>query len=421
MKHVIVCGLGRFGLRVVECLREQDAAARITVITNAGTRADRLKRARDLDVTLQIGDFRFDDVRADAGVTDATAFILASSQDADCLAAALDVRGDSSTIRILMRLDEGRIADRLMRDFGIDVVLSPPALAAREFARAALAPMEPGQGVPPPRFSVGAILDRMMRLPERFDGRYSLLVLAGLFLFLFGAGVIIFRRVLGISTVDALYFTSTILTTVGFGDYNLLKQGDGAKLFGAFLMFAGVTLTALLTSFTTNFFLSGTAGRLRTERLAARMHNHVIVCGLGSVGYEIVRDLTEQNVSVVVIDRSADSASVRQLEGRVPVIIGDAATEEALCRAGIEKACTVIACLSDDGANLEIGLTAQTLVQDRGSEYRLRLILRCFDADLARRINAVSSDYVVLSSAEIAAPVFAREALAQTKERENTK
>lgn len=405
-------------MRVVECLREQDATARITVITDAATRADRLKRARDLNVTVQIGDFRFDETRAEAGLATATAFVLASSVDADCLAAALDVRGDSPTIRILMRLDEGRIAERLMRDFGIDVVLSPPALAAREFARAALAPMEPGQGAPPPRFPIGAFFARMMQLPERFDARHSLLFLGVLLVTLFVTSVVVFRRVLGISTVDAVYFTSTILTTVGFGDYNLIKQGEGAKLFGAFLMFAGVTLTALLTSFTTNFYLSGAAGRFRTERLAARMHDHVIVCGLGSVGYEIVRDLVEQKVSVVVIDRSADSAFVREFTGRVPVIIGDAATEEALRRAGVLKACTVIACLSDDATNLEIGLTAQTLVQDRGSQYRLRLILRCFDADLARRINAVSSDYVVLSSAEIAAPVFAREALAPTQREE---
>jgi hypothetical protein len=42
----------------------------------------------------------------------------------------------------------------------------------------------------------------------------------------------------------------------------------------------------------------------------------------------------------------------------------------------------------------------------------LRLVLRCFDADLARRIHAVSDNYTLLSEATIAAPAFVKQALA---------
>ena len=394
-------------MRVVECLREQDADVFITVITAPDTRADRVKRAENLGVRVVRGDFRFADVRADAGVADADALILASAVDADSLATALDVRGESPRIRILMRLDEGRIAERLMRDFGIDLVLSPPALAAGHFSRAALAPeAEPQPGTPPRQGT-----DWLPRLPHRYDSRRPLLLLALAVFALFAAGVIVFRHALGISTVDAIYFTATILTTVGFGDYNLMREGAVLKLFGTLIMFGGVTLIALLTSFTTNFFLSGDAHKYRAEQIAKRMRNHVIVCGLGTVGFEIVRDLAAQNIPVVVIDNEPDSGAVRLLEGRVAVIIGDAMSESALLRAGVGQARALIACLSEDAQNIEIGLVAQTLVQSNDTNRRLRLILRCFDADLARRVHAVSSDYVLLSSAEIAAPLFARAAL----------
>ena len=409
-RHVIVCGLGRFGLRVVECLREQDESAAIVVITDASTRADRVKRAQKLRAHLVVGDFRFADVRAEAQIADATAVILTSSVDADCLAAALDIRGEFPALRILMRLDEGRIADRLMRDFGIDFVSSPPALAAPQFSRAALSVMQPAS--PQPRREL-ASLDTILRLPHRYDGRRPLVLLALAVFALFAAGVLVFQHMMNISTVDAIYFTATILTTVGFGDYNLMREGAAMTLFGTLLMFAGVTLIALLTSFTTNFFLSGAASRYRSERIAAKAHDHVIVCGLGSVGFEIVRDLVEQKVPVVVIDNSSESGAVRLLEGRVAVIIGDAVSEEALLRAGVGRARALISCLSDDAKNLEIGLIAQSVVQSGDTRAApLRVILRCFDADLARRIHAASSDYVLLSSAEIAAPVFARAALA---------
>ena len=69
-----------------------------------------------------------------------------------------------------------------------------------------------------------------------------------------------------------------------------------------------------------------------------------------------------------------------------------------------------------DGAdwNLEIGLMAQGTVEGRRPDRPLRLVLRCFDPELARRIHAVSDDYTLLSEAMIAAPFFVRTALSHT-------
>ena len=415
---MVVCGLGRFGVRVVECLREQDPAVSITVVTNAATRADRLRRVEALGARIVLGDFRFAETRIEAGIAQASAMILCSSSDTDSLAAAMDARGEAPDLRILMRLDEGRIAHRLMSDFGIDLALSPPALAAPEFSRAALE-LRPEKSGPEPlsakekrrRRRSRTPLHQRLRLPPSYDTRRPLMLLALLLIILFGAGVEVFQNSLHIPLIDAIYFTASIITTVGFGDYNLQKEGPALKLFGTLLMFGGVMLVALLTSFVTNFFLSGAAAQLRTTRMAERANNHVIVCGLGTVGFEVVRNLIEQRTPLVVIDNAPGSNAVRLLEGRAAVILGDASSEDALMRAGVLRARAVIACLSDDAKNLEIGLTAQTLAQERNSPLPLRLVLRCFDAELARRIHAASSDYTLLSSAEIAAPVFARAAL----------
>ena len=82
-----------------------------------------------------------------------------------------------------------------------------------------------------------------------------------------------------------------------------------------------------------------------------------------------------------------------------------------LGRAGIDRARALVACTANDALNLEIGLTAQSILEGHRGSRPLRLVLRCFDADVARRIHAVSADYTLLSEAQIAAPVFVRRAI----------
>lgn len=114
---------------------------------------------------------------------------------------------------------------------------------------------------------------------------------------------------------------------------------------------------------------------------------------------------------VVVVPQAEDDLH-RETNPRCPVVVGDATRPVILHRAGIEHARALVACTSNDALNLEIGLTAQSLAEAHRAGRPLRLVLRCFDADLARRIHAVSDNYTLLSEATIAAPAFVQQALA---------
>jgi Trk K+ transport system NAD-binding subunit/multidrug transporter EmrE-like cation transporter len=401
--HIIICGLGRFGLRIVEHLREMNLP--VTVITE-NSRQDRKDRAIALGATLIDGNFLFATTRTAADIAQARALILATSSDAANLEAALDARNEAPKLRIVMRIDSDKIAGRLCADFDIDAALSPPVLAAPAFTRAAMEP-PPSQALAP---SQRNILPRGIA-PRRFHDQPIPSLLAFLLILMFLAGVLVFRTALHISLVDAIYFTATILTTVGFGDFHLKEQSDSIKLFGTLLMFGGVTLIAVFSSFLTNFFLSGAATQFRSERQASRCRNHIILCGLGSVGFEVAENLIKQGVAVVIIDATREDIHARNLSARVPLIVGDATDPEILIRAGIDRARALISAVSNDPINLEIGLTAQSLVQERRPKLPLRIVLRCFDPDLARRIHKRSNAYTLLSSAEIAAPLFVAEAL----------
>lgn len=402
MRHIVVCGLGRFGLQVVESLRAADAA--VIVVSSPGTRADRIERAVAVGARYLEGDFRFASVRRDADLENARAVVLATADDVVNLETALEVRGEAPDVRIVMRMAEPRLAHRLESDFGIAKVLSPAFLAADAFVAAALdAPSEPGHFVP---------LRRLPPIPRR-PRRVDFLVLPILLAVLFLGGVVLFHTVLDMDWTDASYFTATIVTTVGFGDYNLHDAPPPVKIFGILLMFGGVVLVAMLSSVLTNYVISGAAGHARNEALARRQHGHVVVCGLGRVGYAIAHDLRERGVPVVVVDIHGGDDVNREMNLRCPLVLGDAARSETLLRAGLDRARALIACTSNDALNLEIGLVAQTLVEERRGDRPLRLVLRCFDADLARRIHAVSDNYTILSEAKIAAPFFVDETLAK--------
>jgi hypothetical protein len=233
-------------------------------------------------------------------------------------------------------------------------------------------------------------------------------LLAGIYV----AAIVVFKHTLGLSWIDAVYFATTVVTTVGFGDINLLQAPVWVKLFGVVLMFAGVLLIAITASLLAVFVVTGTADRLRNESRARRLRNHVVVCGLGSVGTAVARDLFAGGTPVVVVDPQADDELHRETNPRCPAIVGDATRPIILHRAGIEHARALVACTSNDALNLEIGLAAQSLAESYRGGRPLRLVLRCFDADLARRIHAVSGNYTLLSEAKIAAPAFVERALA---------
>jgi voltage-gated potassium channel Kch len=402
MRQIIVCGLGRFGIHVVEALRE--AGRTVTVISDDQTSRDRLERVEAAGVRVIEGDFRFSSVRREAGVPAAAAVLLTTSSDVDNLETALEIRGEAPAVPVIMRHSEPQFGRRLEKDFGLSAVMAPAVLAAPSFAEAAMAATA----------EASLLLDRGITLDvPRRRVRFDFIMIPLLLLALYGSAIVIFRQSLKLDWVDSAYFTTSVVTTVGFGDFNLQHAPVWVKLFGILLMFGGIVLVAMFASLLTLFVVSGAANQVRNEFRASRLRGHVVICGLGQVGVAIARDLRRRDIPVVAVDPSACDDEHRELNLRCPLIVGDAKTPSVLARAGIARARAVIACTSNDALNLEIGLTAQGVVDGRRGDRPLRLVLRCFDPDLARRIHAVSDNYTLLSEAQIAAPVFVRKALQQ--------
>src|SRR5215468_8562982 len=123
-----------------------------------------------------------------------------------------------------------------------------------------------------------------MRRPLRILLALALAVMLG--------GVVVFKfgHHDNLSWLDALYFTVTTMTTVGYGDIALKDARDGVKLFGIFFMPASAGLLAATFGILTDYLI-----KARLEQLfgpwRSRMRNHVILCGLGHVGIRILEQL----------------------------------------------------------------------------------------------------------------------------------
>jgi Trk K+ transport system NAD-binding subunit len=143
--------------------------------------------------------------------------------------------------------------------------------------------------------------------------------------------------------------------------------------------------------------------------LARTYRGHVVVCGLGSVTYRVIRELLEAGYGVVAIERNWDSEFlVPTLALGVPVIHGDARNTEVLSSAGIARARSLIAGLNDDLANVEISLAARRARAD------LPVILRIFTDELDLNLEQTFGYNSVFSASALAAPTLAAAALGRS-------
>jgi voltage-gated potassium channel len=90
------------------------------------------------------------------------------------------------------------------------------------------------------------------------------------------------------------------------------------------------------------------------------LRDHHILCGYGRVGEEIAREFLERKMRFVVVENNP-IALQKALEMGHLVIEGDAASDEVLREAGVERARTLLAASDSDSGNTYITLTAKAL------------------------------------------------------------
>jgi len=211
--------------------------------------------------------------------------------------------------------------------------------------------------------------------------------------------------------VDALYFTSETVTTVGYGDFSFANQPTWLRLFSVMLMFTGVAITAVLVAFLADLLLSRRFVQTAGLRRARHLRNHVVVVGLGSFGIRVVGDLTAAGYDVAVIERDENSrflSSAAELD--VPVIFGDATLRQTLESARVDHARAVAVLTQDDMVNIETGIVLREMLGPRVMPEVVRpdvpIVLRIFDRALGGSVAQRFGFEHVHSTVDLAVPWF---------------
>jgi Trk K+ transport system NAD-binding subunit len=132
--HIIVCGLGRTGYRVVKTLLRLGEEV-IGIEHDADSLF--LEEIREMKVPVLLGDARDEDMLEQARVQQASAIVICTEDDLTSLAIALEARELTPGIKVVMRMFDAHLAEKVRSGFGIHTAFSTSALAAPVFAAAA--------------------------------------------------------------------------------------------------------------------------------------------------------------------------------------------------------------------------------------------------------------------------------------------
>ncbi|MGB0717491.1 MAG: potassium channel family protein, partial [Phycisphaerae bacterium] len=135
--HIVLVGFGRLGFRTFRLLRRLGEQVVVVEKSESNRFLEELRRDGS---PLIIGDARDDAVLRQANVEKAKSVILATNDDLANLEFALDARKVRPDIRVVLRMFDQNMADKIRDGFDIHQAMSQSAIAAPAFCMSAIDP-----------------------------------------------------------------------------------------------------------------------------------------------------------------------------------------------------------------------------------------------------------------------------------------
>jgi Trk K+ transport system NAD-binding subunit len=217
-----------------------------------------------------------------------------------------------------------------------------------------------------------------------------------------------FDVVAGLTPLDAISYAITLLTGAALpAQIEAAAANTGLRIYAIFLSLVGAAIVAVVYAFITDALIrSRLLQTLGRRTVPGGIHDHVIVAGLGSIGYRVALGIAARGVPVVAVEVSDDGRFVSPTRAAgIPVFIGDARHPEVLEQLHLDTARAIVAATSDDLVNMSAALNARALRPD------LRVVVRLFDPDFAVRVQQGFKIRFTRSVSQLAAPAFAAAAI----------
>ncbi|MEQ8839441.1 MAG: potassium channel protein [Acidimicrobiales bacterium] len=196
----------------------------------------------------------------------------------------------------------------------------------------------------------------------------------------------------GWSLPDAMFMVVITIFGVGYGE---VRPIDTLALRGltGFVIVAGYGAVIYTVGGFIQMVIDGQLNRAfgarKTRKEIARMEGHTIICGLGRMGASLAAELHAVGHRFVAIDE--DPGAVERARERYELVIsGDAADEDVLMAAGIDRASVLATVLSADATNVFVTLTARAMNPD------ITILARGENRHTESKLRTCGADQVVL-------------------------
>ena len=134
-EHIVVCGLGNVGVRVVKHLTTLGES--VVAIENA-PHARFIKEIENMNIPVLVADARDASTLENASIKKAKAIVAVTDNDLTNLETALTAREMNPQIRVIIRMFDQKLAKQVEKSLGLDGAYSSSARSSRLFAQAAI-------------------------------------------------------------------------------------------------------------------------------------------------------------------------------------------------------------------------------------------------------------------------------------------
>ncbi|PHC40992.1 potassium channel protein [Bacillus toyonensis] len=200
-------------------------------------------------------------------------------------------------------------------------------------------------------------------------------------------GTLGFMTIEEISLFQAFWMTMITVLTVGYGDAVPVTQAG--KVFALLIIPVGVGIVTYAIGVVAAIIIEGNlfhaVRRKKMDKQIAQLQNHIIVCGCGRVGLQVVHELQEKEIPFVVVDKDE---SILEKE-KLLYIHGDATEDQVLHHAGISKAAGLVAIVANDAENVFITLTA------RGLNDAIKIVARAEKQETEEKLRRAGANKVI--------------------------
>lgn len=196
---------------------------------------------------------------------------------------------------------------------------------------------------------------------------------------------------------DCIYMTVITVTTVGYGEtLPGMDEIHPAREFTVLLLVFGTGSIVFFASMITAFIVEGDLKNMlassRMKKRMKRMKDHVIVCGVGSTGRNVIEEMLKTKTPVIAIDIRDDVLSElaeKYPEASYAFIAGDATDDPVMAEANVAGARGLVAALPSDKDNLYLTVSA------RQENPKIRIVSRCAETSHIDKLKKAGADAVV--------------------------